>query len=143
MKLINRYQIKEYLISSLFNLNKTLEDIDYSIKKHNHSNVDKLKLKKLYDFLKNFENENERNRRDRVIGTDEDDSYDSYFITFITGSGPICNGEYWGTYYSWCYNKKRLQSLLKIYNTFLQDDMFIGFCNKITKDTIKEKEKVL
>ena len=137
---INRYHIKEYLILSLFNLNKALENIDYSIKKHNHSKGVILKLKKLYDFLKAFENESEKNRSESVIGCEEEKN-ESYFRTFITGSGPICNGEYWGTYYSWCYNKKKLTPLLKKYNEFLQDDMFIGFCNNITKETIKEKEK--
>ena len=111
MKFINRSYIRDYLILSLFNLNDTLEKIDYNIKKQNYPDSVNLKLKRLYNFLKDFEKENENNRRERVKGDPDtfnafNTSNKSYFRMIITGSGPICNGEYWGTYYSWGYNKK-------------------------------------
>lgn len=133
---INRSNIRNYLIMSLFNLNDTLYKIDRIIKNdynnntNNTNNNNKLKLQKLYDFLKEFEKEAERKRYNK-------DTNLNFFIDFVTGSGPICNGEYWGTYYSFKYNEKHINALLKKYNKFLQDDLFIGFTTNITKQTIK------
>lgn len=129
----NRSNIRNYLVMSLFNLNDTLYKIDRIIKNDTndtHNKNNKLKLQKLYDFLKEFEKEAELKRYNK-------DTNLNFFIDFVTGSGPICNGEYWGTYYSFKYNEKHINLLLKKYNKFLQDDLFIGFATNITKQTIK------
>lgn len=130
---MNRSNIRNYLVMSLFNLNDTLYKIDRIIKNDTndtHNKNNKLKLQKLYDFLKEFEKEAELKRYNK-------DTNLNFFIDFVTGSGPICNGEYWGTYYSFKYNEKHINLLLKKYNKFLQDDLFIGFATNITKQTIK------
>lgn len=130
---MNRSNIRNYLVMSLFNLNDTLYKIDRIIKNDTndtHNKNNKLKLQKLYDFLKEFEKEAELKRYNK-------DTNLNFFIDFVTGSGPICNGEYWGTYYSFKYNEKHINLLLKKYNKFLQDDLFIGFTTNITKQTIK------
>lgn len=130
---MNRSNIRNYLVMSLFNLNDTLYKIDRIIKNDTndtHNKNNKLKLQKLYDFLKEFEKEAELKRYNK-------DTNLNFFIDFVTGSGPICNGEYWGTYYSFKYNEKHINLLLKKYNKFLHNDLFIGFATNITKQTIK------
>lgn len=130
---MNRSNIRNYLVMSLFNLNDTLYKIDRIIKNDTndtHNKNNKLKLQKLYDFLKEFEKEAELKRYNK-------DTNLNFFIDFVTGSGPICNGEYWGTYYSFKYNEKHINLLLKKYNKFLHNDLFIGFTTNITKQTIK------
>lgn len=130
MKQINRSDIKNYLVMSLFNLNDTLYKIDRIIKNDTYNKYNNIKLQKLYDFLKEFEKEAEQKRYNK-------DTNLNFFIDFVTGSGPICNGEYWGTYYSFKYNEKHINVLLKKYNKFLQNELFIGFTTNITKQTIK------